>query len=189
MAISQRRMTLQEFLRLPEEKPALELIDGRVTQKVSPTLPHGWIQLKLATRINDHAQPRRLGLAIPELRVAFAESSPVPDIAVLRWNRLTTDESGALSYEVPAAPDVAIEIRSPGQTVQRQLARCRWLVSSGVQLAYLVDPLEHLVYRVEPDASIDELPADGALTFGDVIPGLSIPIAELFGWLRLESAD
>ena len=32
MAITQRRMTLEEFLRLPEEKPYLELIDGMVVQ-------------------------------------------------------------------------------------------------------------------------------------------------------------
>jgi hypothetical protein len=38
MAITQRRLTLEEFLKLPEEKPYLELIDGVVRQKVAPPM-------------------------------------------------------------------------------------------------------------------------------------------------------
>ena len=40
MALPQGRLTLEEFLRLPEEKPALELIDGAVTQKMAPAWDH-----------------------------------------------------------------------------------------------------------------------------------------------------
>ena len=35
-AIEHRRMTLEEFLHLPERKPALEYDDGVITKKVSP---------------------------------------------------------------------------------------------------------------------------------------------------------
>ena len=41
MAVAGRRMTLEEFLALPEEEPALEYADGEVTQKVSPNCWHG----------------------------------------------------------------------------------------------------------------------------------------------------
>ena len=36
MAVSQQQITLEEFLALPEQKPALEYFDGEVTQKVPP---------------------------------------------------------------------------------------------------------------------------------------------------------
>ncbi len=42
-------LTLERFLRLPEAKPALEFIDGKVVQKVSPKRTHSTIQLTLGS--------------------------------------------------------------------------------------------------------------------------------------------
>ena len=39
--------TLEQFLRLPEVKPALEFDHGRVDQKVSPTTEHALLQAHL----------------------------------------------------------------------------------------------------------------------------------------------
>lgn len=48
MATVQTGLTLEEFLKLPEEKPALEYLDGVVTRKMAPTGPHGELQAELA---------------------------------------------------------------------------------------------------------------------------------------------
>ena len=40
-----RRMTLDEFLELPETKPVLEYVDGVVTQNVAPQGQHVLLQL------------------------------------------------------------------------------------------------------------------------------------------------
>src|SRR5215211_2386476 len=63
-----QRMTLEEFLALPEEKPALEYIDGVVRQKVAPKPVHASIQFFLMDVINRFARPRRLGIVLPEAR-------------------------------------------------------------------------------------------------------------------------
>ena len=39
MAIVQTGLTLDEFLKWPEEKPAFEFVDGVVTRKMSPKGP------------------------------------------------------------------------------------------------------------------------------------------------------
>src|SRR5205823_5058350 len=44
MAIARRRMTLEQFLALDEQEPALEYVDGVVTQKLSPKFRHGLVQ-------------------------------------------------------------------------------------------------------------------------------------------------
>ena len=44
MAITERRLTLEQFLKLPEEEPALEYVDGAATPKMSPKGPHGALQ-------------------------------------------------------------------------------------------------------------------------------------------------
>src|SRR5438128_11727053 len=66
MAIEQRALTLDEFLALAEEEPALELEpDGTVSQKVSPKGQHSALQLALCEHINAFARPRHLALAFP----------------------------------------------------------------------------------------------------------------------------
>ena len=47
MAVAGRKLTLEEFLALPEEKPALEFVAGAVRQKVSPETQHSLLQKRL----------------------------------------------------------------------------------------------------------------------------------------------
>ena len=137
MAITQRRMTLKEFLRLPEEKPYLELIDGIVVQKVAPQWQHSVLQPYLASIIDRHARPRKLAITATELRATVGPDSLVPDVAVYRWERIPRGEDGKLPNVLPETPDVAIEIASPGQGRQKLLDRCRWFVEQGARLALL----------------------------------------------------
>ena len=52
VAITPQTLSLEEFLELLEEKPALEDIDGRIVQKVPPQWQHAMLQLGRAELIN-----------------------------------------------------------------------------------------------------------------------------------------
>jgi Uma2 family endonuclease len=65
MALTGRRLTLDEFLELPEESPALEYLDGVVAPKVSPKAYHGSTQGAFLEKFNPYARPRRLARAFP----------------------------------------------------------------------------------------------------------------------------
>jgi Uma2 family endonuclease len=56
MAIVQTGLTLEERLKLPEEKPSLEYADGVVTQKMAPSGPHGGLQAELAFLLKLYAR-------------------------------------------------------------------------------------------------------------------------------------
>src|SRR5437588_10791606 len=45
MAIEEKTLSLERFLQLPEEEPALEYVDGGVSQKVSPQVWHSRLQV------------------------------------------------------------------------------------------------------------------------------------------------
>ncbi len=145
MAISQRRLTLEQFLELPEQKPALELVDGVVTQKVSPQGEHSALQYEFAERVNRFARPRKLARAFPELRGSYAGTSLVPDVAVYRWDRIPRTVSGRLANVFRTPPDIAVEIISPGQSRADQIDRCRWYIEHGARVALLVDPRDEPV--------------------------------------------
>ena len=112
-----QRMTLDEFLELPETNPALEFVDGMVTQKVAPQAQHVRLQLNFATRINAFTEPQKMASAFPELRATYAGLSRVPDVAVYLWNRIPRLPNGRIANRFTEPPDIAVEIVSPGQSV------------------------------------------------------------------------
>lgn len=186
MAIAQHELTLEDFLRLPEDKPALEFEEGRVTQKVSPKGPHSRLQYTTLERINTFASPRRLALAFPELRVTFGGRSYVPDISVYRWARIPRTSEGKIAHDFSEPPDITVEIVSPGQSVNSLVRRSAWYVRHGVQVALLLDPDDESVAVIRPDATPTVLRAIEPLDLGDVLPGFHLTVGELFDALRLD---
>jgi Uma2 family endonuclease len=124
---------LDTFLRQSniEGSPAWEFINGQAQQKPMPTLFHSRLQRNLVGFINQHTQAYE---AIQELRCIVPPLSPVPDIVVVRSDRLS-DEDGPLQ----GAPDWLIEIRSPDQSTLDLQSKILHCLSNGTQLAWLID--------------------------------------------------
>lgn len=183
MAITERRMTLEEFLRLPEEEPPLEYLEGVVTQKVSPQGKHGTLEGELTALFNGYAKPRRLARAIPELRTSYGGGSPVPDIAVYRWDRIPVDPDGTVANVFREPPDIAIEIVSPEQSVPKLVEKCEWYVRHGVSIALLVHPYREWVRLFRPDAEPQVLRGGDRIDLDAVLPGFELTVEELFALL------
>lgn len=185
MTAVRTRMTLAEFLALPERKPALEYEDGVVTQKVSPKGRHSTLQIWIGEQWNSYLRPRGLGLAFTELRSTFATLSRVPDVAVYHRDRIPRDEAGRVADDFWEPPDIAVEIASPGQRRSRLIQRCRRLVDTGVKAAVLVEPSDESVTLFRPGEDAVRFAAGDAIDLGDIITGLRLDIAALFAALRI----
>ena len=66
-----KTFTLEDFLKLPETKPASEYINGQIIQKPMPQGKHSILQGKLVTAINAALKSQRIAFAFPELRCTF----------------------------------------------------------------------------------------------------------------------
>jgi Uma2 family endonuclease len=77
------KLTLPEFLLLPETQPASELINGEILQKPMPQGEHSRLQSKLCMVINQIAEIPKIAYAFPELRCTFGGDSIIPDVAVM----------------------------------------------------------------------------------------------------------
>lgn len=185
MAITQAPLTLEEFLRLPEDEPALEYADGEVTQKVSPKGRHSRLQDKIPERINGFAEPKRLAAAFPELRATFAGVSRVPDVAVYLWDRIPRTPDGRVADEFFAPPDIAIEIVSPDQHVGALIRRCVWFVENGVRIAVLIDADDESVVVFRHGTQPATLHGSAVIHLDDVLPGFRLTVDELFAMLTL----
>jgi Uma2 family endonuclease len=185
MILTQKRLSLEEFLKLPEEEPALEYEDGRVIQKVSPKGKHSGLQSELVERFNHFARRRKLALALPELRATFGDHSYVPDVAVYRWGRIPRDEDGKLANDFWEPPDIAVEIASPGQSVNFLTRRCAWYCANGVAVALLVDPEDESVLAFRPNQPPRALRGRELIDLDDVLPGFKLSVRQLFDSLQL----
>lgn len=76
--LASKPLTLAEFLKLPETRPASEYIDGHVIQKPMPQGKHSVIQGELVAVINQIARSKRIARAFPELRCTFGDRSILP---------------------------------------------------------------------------------------------------------------
>jgi Uma2 family endonuclease len=172
-----QRMTLEEFLSLPEQKPALEYIDGVVRQKVAAKPVHGSIQLFLSDAIGQFARPRRLGVVLPETRFVARRWSPVPDIVFYRRERLRVRRA---PDDFTEPPDLAVEIMSPGQTLSGQIQKCLDLVARGTTVAVLVHPGEESVFAFRSDQPLHVLQGEDRIDLDDVLPGFELTVRHLF---------
>jgi Uma2 family endonuclease len=68
----EKKLTLTEFLQLPETKPSREYIDGNIYDKIIPKGKHSTIQTFLTAAINQQGITTKKCCAFTELRCTFA---------------------------------------------------------------------------------------------------------------------
>lgn len=180
-------MTLAAFLELPETEPASEFINGKITQKPMPKGKHSRLQTKLSNVLNDFLEADGTGLALTELRCSFGGAVVVPDVVVLRSSRIPRDADGDIADIVEVAPDLTVEILSPGQSQTKVIKRLSHCLQGGSELGWLIDPGERtvLVFRAGEAIAILEAAEGGLLPMPTVLGSLNLTVDTLFGWLQV----
>jgi Uma2 family endonuclease len=177
-------LTLEEFLQLPETKPASEYIDGQIIQKPMPQGKHSAIQAEFIPAINIVVKPQRIARAFPELRCSFGDRSTVPDIAVFTWSRIPRDQNGEVANTFPVAPDWVIEILSPAQSQTKVTKNILHCLKHGTQIGWLIDSEEKtiFVYRPKQETEVFDDP-EAVLPMPSFASELHLTVQDLFAWL------
>ncbi|BAY44006.1 hypothetical protein SAMD00079811_16000 [Scytonema sp. HK-05] len=179
-------LTLEEFLKLPETKPASEYIDGQIIQKPMPQGKHSIIQGELVSSINAVTKAKKIAFAFPELRCTFGGRSIVPDVAVFAWQRIPIDERGDVANVFQAAPDWTIEILSPDQSQTKVTSNILHCLEHGSSLGWLIDPDERAVLVYPPGQQPQFLQKEQEiLPVPHLVGDFQLSVGQLFGWLKL----
>jgi Uma2 family endonuclease len=178
-------LTLDEFLKLPESKPASEFINGQIIQKIMPQGKHSTVQSDLVPSVNAVLKPNHIARAYSELRCTFGGRSTVPDVSVFIWERIPRDEDGKVSNTFAIAPDWTIEILSPDQRQTKVVRNILHCLAHGTHMGWLIDPEEEMVFVYFSDRTIaffeeksDRLPVP---PFAEAF---SLTVGQLFSWLE-----
>src|SRR5437879_7757494 len=141
----QALMTANELLhvRIPEKRA--ELVRGKLVVREPAGLRHGRVAMDLARRLADHVDARGLGqVYAAETGFALArdpDTVRAPDIAFIRGNRLPDPEPTGFP---DLAPDLVVEVLSPGDRPGEVLAKVADWLSAETRLVWLVDPERRL---------------------------------------------
>lgn len=161
-----------------------ELVDGTLVEKALG-LSESMIALLLARRIGNFAEEHDLGIPAGEAGTVQLLKGLVriPDVAFFCWDKLP----GRMLPAQPIpdlAPDLAVEVLSKTNTPAEMKRKLREYFRAGVRLVWMIDPARRQaeVYTA-PDAPAATLGAAQALDGGAVLPGFTLPLAELFARL------
>lgn len=180
-------LTLDEFLRLPETKPASEYSFGEVQQKPMPTFAHSTLQGYLYALILRLLERSPGGRVQVEWRCILGPDGGlrafVPDVVYVAAERVPRgDMRRNPVLHVP--PDLIIEVLSPDQPARQFADKLQFYLRHGVRLVWVVDPEDETVTVYAPDADSRLLRRADTLDGGEVLPEFALPLADLFAQLQ-----
>jgi Uma2 family endonuclease len=164
-----------------------ELVDGTLVEKVMG-YPEGSLAAELIKRLGWFIDQHDLGIlagadATMRLMPGLVR---LPDLSFVSWDKLP--ERQVPTDPIPKlAPDLAVEVLSQGNTPKEMKRKLREYFFSGVRLVWFVSPQQRTVeVFTAPDQS-HTLTEDQTLNGGEVLPGFTLPLRELFA--RLPRAE
>jgi Uma2 family endonuclease len=180
MATVEHITTAEQLLHAPE-LGRCELVQGELIMMSPAGSRHGAIAAWIGHLLLEFVRPRGLGAVLGAETGFKIASDPdtvrAPDAAFICAERVgETLPQGFF----PGAPDLAVEVLSPDDRASEVLAKVEDWLGAGCRAVWVIDPrtCTVAVYRAGGDGVI--LKAADTLTGGDVLPGLQLPVANLF---------
>ncbi len=177
MATARTTITDEELLRLPEDGNRYEVVDGEL--RMSPAgLLHERIVARVIILLGLFVRQRNLGEVFGSnvLYVLPSGNKRGPDASFVACGRLEALRDAVFPQ---LAPDLAVEVLSPGDSPRRVLDKVGEYLQAGVRLVWVIDPATRsaAVYRSLTDvrhvADADELAGD------DVVAGFRCRLSDL----------
>jgi Uma2 family endonuclease len=179
-------MTAEELLSLPDDGFRYELIEGELRQISPAGHNHGRIVMRLAVPLGQHVEENGLGEVYAAETGFTLRTNPdtvrAPDVAFIRQERV--DEVGDRTGYWPGAPDLAVEVVSPSDTVGEVEEKVKEWLEAGTSSIWVISPRLRTVtiYRSLTDIAV--LTEKDMLDGGELIPGFQYPVAKLFAMKR-----
>lgn len=184
MSVQEKLMTIAEFEALldtlPDDGKKYELTHGVLIEMPPPKPNHNLIAAWIVTFVNLYLLKNKLGLAITEMGVRlFADDSTLyfPDVAYISFARLPDPD---LTKYIPMAPDLAVEIVSPSNTSEEISTKVSDYLRAGTQLVWVIYPKTQMTYVYQPDGRYQIVDGNGVLSGGEVLPGFTLPLHDIF---------
>ncbi len=184
MAIRQKIYTATEFWQMAAnfaDDRRYELVEGEIVEMAPSSPENTIIAARILVFLFNHVESHNLGYVsgADGGYTLSLENVRIPDVAFISKER-----SPSIPKKFDVAPNLAVEVISPSESPRKINDKTALYLNSGTELVWNVYP-EDKVVEVWQDAQdggmkVHTLDINGALDGGDVLPGFSLPVKNIF---------
>jgi Uma2 family endonuclease len=181
MSATIKPCTLDDLLTMPSGE-MYELVDGNLVEKKTGA-ESSLIAAELIGILLTYIKINKCGFLFADglgYRCFAASPDEVrkPDVSFIRAEKI---EGGRLPKGfLPFAPDLAVEVLSPGDLATEIDEKVEQFLAAGTSLFWIVNPAIRTVRVHQKNGPVVVLHAADELTGGDVLPGFRCRVGELF---------
>ena len=176
-------MTAEDLLHLPDDGCRHELIRGKLKRMAPAGNRHGRLAANVAASLWIHVRVHGLGAVYAAETGYRLASDPdhvrAPDASFISSERL--ERTGETDGYWPGAPDLAVEVVSPGDRRTEVEEKVRDWLDAGARMVVVVDSHPGRTVRIhQPPSLVSTLTEDDVIDGGDVVPGWRLPVRKMF---------
>ena len=178
----ERTVTADELFRMPDDGGRYALVRGELRRMTPAGFDHGAVIMNLAVPLGQHVKTGSLGVVCGAETGFVLERQPdtvlAPDIAFVRRERIPAAGRPRTFWNGP--PDLAVEVRSPGDTRKEIAGKAAAWLAAGALAVWVADPSDASVTIYLPHEAPRRLSESGTLDGAPLLPGFRLPVVEIF---------
>lgn len=176
-------VTAEELLAMPDDGFRYELVKGElIRMSPPPGHEHGLVAMRISVPLYEHIKTNNLGVVYAAETGFLIEEDPdtvlAPDVAFVRRERI--EKAGDVPGYWRGAPDLAVEVLSPSDTVRKVEEKVQHWLDASARMVWVVSPKLHTITVYRSLSDIVLLTEKDTLDGGDIVPGFRIAVAEVF---------
>lgn len=180
MVMTRTLITAEDLWQIPEGDVRRELVRGEVIEMSPVTMEHARIVGNIIELLRAWAKRGPGGFVGPEAGFIVArdpDTVRAADVAYVAPDRIPDNPEKGYS---PIAPDLAVEVVSPGESASDVHEKVQDYLAAGTRLVWVVYPRQRSVVAHTPDGLARTCHEADVLEHDEVLPGFRSPVADLF---------
>jgi Uma2 family endonuclease len=173
-------LTADELEQMPDDDSVqIELDEGEAITMLPASMDHGDCESNIILLLGNYVKKHRLGRVLTgdtgfRLR---DDTVRAPDVAFVRRERVEAVRHRGFGR---GAPDLAVEIFSPSDSVRHLMRKVKQYFAAGCHTVWIMYPERLEVNVLEASGADRLLQAGDLLEAPELLPGFSVLVAELF---------
>ena len=175
-------LTADDLAKQPNDDARYELVKG-VLRKMPPAgFEHGICAAEIGSKLNVYVKTHKLGYVCgAETGFKIAQNPDTvraPDATFVC--QASIERQGIVRGYWEGAPDLAIEVISPGDTYAEVTEKVEEWLTAGCRMVWVINPRRETVEVYRPNVDFTILRRTDTLDGGDVVEGFQCPVQDIF---------
>ena len=177
--LTTKKLTLEEYLALPQDDNYFELVEGKAIPKMAPKRFHSRLTGAFCLLLSEWSEEKgEIGIEWAViLKRRGQDWVPIPDLLYISYERLPLERFE--DEACPIAPELVIEIISPSQSFGDLSEKATDYLQAGVDRVWLLDSHSKTVTIFYPDAPPQTKRGNDSLR-DKLLPGLELTAKQIF---------